>query len=74
MESDAHAGILPRRFETAEFLLMRRIGKIENDETIAAKRAVAAIAALFQSFRYVDRAMETRKRSLIGNDSWRNQL
>src|SRR5438067_9623923 len=64
VESDAHAGVLRWRFETADFLLMRRIGKIENDETVAAKRSVPAMASILPFFRHVDGTVQSRERSL----------
>ena len=74
VEGDTHAGILRRRFEAADFFLMRGIGEIENDEAVAAERAVAAIAAVFQLFRNIHWAVETGERSLVGNDFRRDEF
>ena len=74
VEGDAHSGILRGRFESADFLLVRRIRKIENDKTVAAECSVAAVAALLKFFRNVHRAVQTCKRSLIRDDFWRNEF
>ena len=57
MKRDAHAGILRRRFESADFFLVGGIGEIEDDETVGAESTVAAIAAVFEFFGDVDGAM-----------------
>src|SRR5579859_7807211 len=48
VEGDAHSGILRRRLEATDFLLMRGIGKVQDDEAVAAERAVAAVAAVLE--------------------------
>src|SRR2546421_1138698 len=74
VEGDAHSRVLWRRLEPANFSLMRRIREIKNNESVAAKRAVTTIAAIFQFFRNVHRAVQSGERRLVCDDLRWNQL
>src|SRR5580700_5132947 len=74
MESDSHARILRGRFETPKLSLILRIGKVQDNKSIATKRSVAARAAVFQFLRHINGSVQTGKRRLIARNPRRNQF
>src|SRR5215472_14645762 len=74
MEGDAHAGVLRRRLEATDFLLMRRIGEVQDDEAVATEGAVATVAAIVKLPGNVDRTMEAGEWRLIGEDFRRHEF
>src|SRR5260370_17950114 len=53
VKGDTHSRILRRRLKAAESPLLRGIGKIQDEQALAAESPVTAVAAVLELFRHV---------------------